>query len=60
MQWLLLEGDAKLYEVMKAFEYGDELSWIIPYPGDWHMLINYQSALMEAYSTSQKNVPFLY
>ena len=51
MQWLVLEGDAKLYEIMKSlqFEYGDELSWVIPYPGDWHMLMNYQSALMKAY-----------
>ena len=40
MKWLVLEGDAKLYEVMKSlqFEYGEELSWVIPYPGDWHML----------------------
>jgi len=51
MKWLVLEGDAKLYEVMKSlqFEYGEELSWVIPYPGDWHMLMNYQAALMKAY-----------
>ena len=51
MKWLVLEGDAKLYEVVKSlqFEYGEEMSWVIPYPGDWHMLMNYQSALMKAY-----------
>ena len=51
MKWLVLEGDAKLYEIVKSlqFEYGDELSWLIPYPGDWHMLMNYQSALMKPY-----------
>ena len=50
-QWLLVEGDAKVYEILKAlkFEYGEELKWLIPYPGDWHMLKNYQSALMAAY-----------
>ena len=30
-------------------EYGEELSWVIAYPGDWHMLMNLQSALMKAY-----------
>ena len=48
MKWLVLEGDAKQYEIVK-FEYGDKLSWLIPYPGDWHMLMNYQSALMKPY-----------
>ena len=51
MRWLVLEGDAKLYEILKnlTFEYGDELSWLIPYPGDFHMLMNYQKALMKPY-----------
>lgn len=33
----MLEGDAKLYEVVKSlkFEYGEEFNWVIPYPGDW-------------------------
>lgn len=31
------------------FEYGDELKWVIPYPGDWHLLKNYQIALMKPY-----------
>ena len=47
---IVLEGDAKLYEVIKSlqFEYGQELSWVIAYPGDWHMLMNFQSTLMKA------------
>ena len=47
----MLEGDAKLYEVVKSlkFEYGEEFSWVIPYPRDWHMLMNYQKALMKPY-----------
>jgi len=31
------------------FQYGEELSWVIPYPGDWHLLMNYQKALMKPY-----------
>ena len=51
MRWLVLEGDAKLYEVLKnlTFEYGEELNWLIPYPGDFHILMNYQKALMKPY-----------
>ena len=51
MRWLVLEGDAKLYEILKSlsFEYGEELNWLIPYPGDFHMLMNYQKALMKPY-----------
>ena len=42
MRWLVLEGDAKLHEVVKSlkFEYGEEFSWVISYPGDWHMLMS--------------------
>ncbi len=45
-KWLVVEGDGKFYEILKSlqFEYGEELSWVIPYPGDWHMLKNYQAA----------------
>ena len=48
---LVVEGDGKLYEILKSlqFEYGEELRWVIPYPGDWHMLRNYQKPLMKAY-----------
>lgn len=51
MKWLVLEGDAKLYEILKSlsFEYGEELDWLIPYPGDFHLLMNFQKALMKPY-----------
>ena len=51
MRWLVVEGDAKLYATVKSlkFEYGEELSWMIPYPGDFHLLMNYQKALMKPY-----------
>ena len=41
----------KLYEVLQSlkFEYGKDLDWVIPIPGDWHMLLNYQSAIMKPY-----------
>ena len=26
-----------------------ELKWVVPYPGDWHALMNYQKALMKPY-----------
>ena len=47
----MLVADAKLYEILQSlkFEYGKELQWVIPFPGDWHLLINYQKALMKPY-----------
>ena len=50
-QDLVVEGDAKVYDLLKSlkFEYGSELNWVIPYPGDWHLLKNYQIPLMKAY-----------
>ena len=41
-QWLLVEGDNKVYEIMQAlkYEYGEELQWVLPYPRDWHSLKN--------------------
>ena len=46
-----MEGYAKVYEIMKSLkiEYADELSWVIPYPGNWHLLHTYQSPLMKAF-----------
>ena len=50
-EYLVIEGDQKLYDVLQSlkFEYGKELDWVIPIPGDWHMLMNFQSALMKPY-----------
>ena len=51
LPYLLIEGDAKLYVVLQAikFEYGNEYNWLLPLPGDWHLLKNYQIALMKPY-----------
>ena len=50
-QWLVVEGDAKVYEILKSLccEYDEDLKWLIPYPGDWHMLMNFQTPIMKAY-----------
>ena len=50
-EYLVIEGNQKLYEVLQSlkFEYGRELDWAIPIPGDWHMLMNFQSALTKSY-----------
>ena len=42
LEWVILEGNAKIYEILKCltFEYGEDLSWLIKYRGDFHMLLN--------------------
>ena len=51
LEHLLVTGDAKLYNILQALkhEYGEELHWLMPYPGDWHILKNYQVALLKPY-----------
>lgn len=48
---LVLVADAKLYEVLQSlkFEYREELEWVLPFPNDWHLLMNYQKALIKPY-----------
>lgn len=50
-KYLVLEGDAKTYDTMQAikYEYGQDLNWFIPVPGDWHLLKNYQICLMKPF-----------
>ena len=45
----LVEGDAKIYELIQSLKYGNALQWVVPFPGDWHTLCNYQIALMKPY-----------
>lgn len=50
-RWVLLEGDrdtCNKLQVLKT-EYGNDLSWMIPIPGDWHFLKNYQEVLLKVY-----------
>ena len=50
-KWLLVVGDAKTYDIIRKIrsEYGDHMKWLTPWPGDWHILLNYQKAIMKAY-----------
>jgi len=34
-------------------EYGSHLRWLLPFPGDWHILFNYQPALMKPYADAE-------
>ena len=48
---LIVVGDAKTFEyIMKLKDqYGKELEWLIPYPGDWHVLKNFQEVLIKIF-----------
>ena len=50
-QHIIKEGDAKVYELIQSLkhEYPEEFHWVLPYPGDWHLLRNFQQVLMKAY-----------
>ena len=47
----MVVGDAKVYDVLQSLkhEYGEDLKWLLVYPGDWHLLKNYQLSLMKPY-----------
>ena len=44
-------GDAKTYNHLVELKrsYGQELSLLLPLPGDWHILKNFQPVLFKAY-----------
>ena len=48
---LVLEGDANTYEIIQNLkeEYDKDLNWLYAYPGDWHLLKNYQHCLMKPF-----------
>ena len=48
-QYLPIAADAKLYDIIQALkhEYGEDLKWLIPTPGDWHMLKKLSGCLNE-------------
>ena len=51
-KWVLVVGDAKVFVILQEIksQYGSHLSWMLPFPGDWHILYNYQPALMKPYA----------
>ena len=48
---LIIVGDGKTYEHLKSIKrhYGSELDKPLVFPGDWHILKNYQEVLMKVY-----------
>ena len=48
-EWILLEGDQATYARLQCIkaEYGNDLAWMIPFPGDWHFLKNFQEVLLK-------------
>ena len=51
-KYVIVVGDAKTYNLLQeiCYEYKSQLKWLIPFPGDWHVLFNYQKALMKPYA----------
>ena len=51
VNFLGVVGDEKTYDLLHTLkiEYGSDLNWLIPLPGDWHVFKNYQEVLMKVY-----------
>ena len=51
MKHLVVVGDAKTYQHLQGIkvEYGEKLSWLLPFPGDLHILMNYQPVLFKVF-----------
>jgi len=49
---LPVAGDAKTYNHLRSLkkEHSDDLKWLLPMPGDWHTLKNYQPLFRTVYS----------
>ena len=49
-QHLIVAGDAKTYLRLKELKqhYGNEMDWLLPFIGDWHILYNYQKNTSES------------
>ena len=49
--YVVLIGDGKTYEHLMGIkrQYGSELNHLLIFPGDWHILYNYQPVLMKVY-----------
>ncbi|CAC5360384.1 unnamed protein product [Mytilus coruscus] len=51
LKHLMMVGDGKTYDLLVKLklELKDDLSWLLPFPGDWHILKNYQRMIMKLY-----------
>ena len=49
--WLPVVGDQKVFASLQKLkrQYGEDLDWLIPMLGDWHVLKNFQPVLMKLY-----------
>ena len=55
----MVVGDCKTYEHLRKlkYEYGTDLEWLIPFPGDWHTCKTFQKILMKIYwNVGLKNI----
>ena len=52
LEHVLVVGDGKTYDYLIKLkqEHPEGLKWLLPFPGDWHMLKNFGSVLMKIYS----------
>ena len=50
-RWLIVVGDAKTYDILQELrrQYGSQMQWMLPLPGDWHILYSYQKVLLKIY-----------
>ena len=50
-RWVILVGDGKSYEHLQSMKklYGSTFEKLLIFPGDWHILKNFQPVIMKAY-----------
>ena len=50
-RWLMVVGDAKTYDILQGLrrQYGSQIQWLLPFPGDWQIVYNYQKVLLKIY-----------
>ena len=48
---LVVVGDAKIYTHLESLkeEYGDDLKWMLPMPGDWRILKNFKPVIQKIF-----------
>ena len=51
-KWVLVTGDARVFDLLQQIrtDYGENLKWLIPLPGDQHTLYNFQKVIMKPYA----------
>ena len=50
-RWENVVGDAKTFDILQTLksEHGSQMEWMLPLPGDWHILYNYQKVILKIY-----------